>query len=85
MRKVSAVPSEDSQKLFRQMGFNAAINNTDDHLKNFWMLCGGALGWRLSPAFDLVPSIGENSEHAQFFYGDPLFPGRKNLEKLGKS
>ena len=38
------------------------IGNTDDHLKNFLMLHDDT-GWRLSPAFDLVPNIGFNREH----------------------
>jgi len=40
---------------------------------------------RLSPAFDLVPNIGENTEHVLFFEYDPLYPGRAVLERLGKS
>lgn len=36
--------------------------NTDDHLKNFCML-HDEQGWRLSPAFDLVPNIGLNQGH----------------------
>lgn len=85
VRKVSANPGEDSQRLFRQMVFNAVVNNTDDHLKNFWMVCDAESGWRLSPAFDLVPNIGENTEHVLFFEYDPLYPGRDTLERLGKN
>ncbi len=85
IRKISADPGEDSQGLFRQMVFNAVVNNTDDHLKNFWMICDSRSGWRLSPAFDLIPNIGENSEHVLFFDCDPSYPGRKTLERLGKS
>lgn len=84
VRKVSAVPANDSEHLFRQMVFNAVINNTDDHLKNFWMLCDTEQGWWLSPAFDLVPNIGRNDEHVLFFDLDPIYPGRSNLEKLGR-
>jgi serine/threonine-protein kinase HipA len=55
------------------MVFNAAIGNVDDHLKNFWML---ALphGFRLAPAFDLVPDIDGRGEHTLSFsqgYGCP--------------
>lgn len=85
VRKVSADPQIDSERLFRQMVFNAVIHNTDDHLKNFWMVCDGELGWRLSPAFDLVPDIGQRGEHVLFFDLDPTYPGRANLEKLGRS
>ncbi len=85
LRKVSTDPAEDSQRFFRQMVFNAVVNNTDDHLKNFWMLYDSETGWRLSPAFDLVPNIGENAEHVLFFEYDPLYPGRATLERLGRS
>ena len=67
------------------MVFNAVVHNTDDHLKNFWMLCDRETGWRLSPAFDLVPDIGQRGEHVLFFDLDPAYPGRANLEKLGRS
>jgi len=62
IRHVSALPARDLHKLYRQMVFNVMIGNTDDHLKNFLMLHNDE-GWRLSPAFDLVPNIGFNREH----------------------
>jgi len=85
VRKVSADPQTDSERLFRQLVFNAVVHNTDDHLKNFWMVCDSKRGWRLSPAFDLVPDIGQRGEHVMFFDLDPVYPGRANLEKLGRS
>jgi serine/threonine-protein kinase HipA len=85
VRKISADPRTDSERLYRQMVFNAVIHNTDDHLKKFWMICDQEKGWRLSPAFDLVPDIGQRGEHVLFFDLDPLFPGRATLEKLGRS
>jgi serine/threonine-protein kinase HipA len=62
IRHISALPAQDLHKLYRQMVFNVMIGNTDDHLKNFLMLHNDE-GWRLSPAFDLVPNIGFNREH----------------------
>jgi serine/threonine-protein kinase HipA len=62
IRHVSTQPGQDLQRLYRQMVFNVMIGNTDDHLKNFIMLHNDE-GWRLSPAFDLVPNIGFNREH----------------------
>lgn len=47
------------------------IGNTDDHLKNFIMLHDDA-GWRLSPAFDLIPNIGFNQEHVLRIGSDTL-------------
>ncbi len=84
VRKVSADPQGDSERLFRQMVFNAVMHNTDDHLKNFWMTCTSDEGWRLSPAFDLVPDIGQRGEHVLFFDLDPVYPGRSNLVRLGR-
>jgi len=83
VRKFSAEPALDSERFFRQMVFNAVIGNTDDHLKNFWMVYGAGEGWRLSLAFDLVPDIGRRGEHVLLFDLGSYFPGRRNLEKLG--
>ncbi len=85
VRKISADPQNDSERFFRQMVFNAVIHNTDDHLKNFWMTCTKEEGWRLSPSFDLVPDIGQRGEHILFFDLDPAYPGRANLERLGRA
>ena len=73
LRKYSASPSEDVAALFRHMAFNAAVGNVDDHLKNFWMLHTRS-GYRLAPAFDLVPDVAERREHTlsfQYAYGCP--------------
>jgi len=73
LRKYSASPAEDVAALFRHMAFNAAIGNVDDHLKNFWML-NTPSGYRLAPAFDLVPDVAERREHTlsfQYEYGCP--------------
>jgi len=67
------------------MVFNAVVGNTDDHLKNFWLVHDRALGWRLSSAIDLIPDVGRNGEHVLFFDLGAYYPGRQNLEKLGKS
>jgi serine/threonine-protein kinase HipA len=66
LRKHSAYPADDVAALYRHMIFNAAIGNVDDHLKNFWML-GRPGGFRLAPAFDLVPDIGGRGEHTLSF------------------
>jgi len=85
VRMVSTDPVTDSGLLFRQMVFNAVIGNTDDHLKNFWMTCSSAEGWRLSPSFDLLPDIREAREHILFFDLGGYYPGKKTLEKLGRA
>jgi len=66
LRKHSASPADDLAALYRQMVFNAAIGNADDHLKNFWMLARPH-GFRLAPAFDLVPDISGRGEHTLSF------------------
>lgn len=39
------------------------INNTDDHERNFSLINDGS-GYRLSPAYDLVPSLTKGQYHA---------------------
>ncbi len=62
IKHISSQPGQDLHRLYRQMVFNIMIGNTDDHLKNFIMLHDDT-GWRLSPAFDLIPNIDFNREH----------------------
>lgn len=44
------------QQLWRRMIFNILISNTDDHLRNHGFILTME-GWKLSPAFDINPSI----------------------------
>jgi serine/threonine-protein kinase HipA len=76
--KHSASPAEDVAMLFRHMAFNAAIGNVDDHLKNFWMLATPA-GYRLAPAFDLVPDVSGRGEHTLSFQYSFACPTREQL------
>ena len=55
LRRWSVKPEDDCAELFRRMVFNAAVTNNDDHPRNHALLCGPR-GWRLSPAYDLVPT-----------------------------
>ena len=66
VRKHSANPSEDLARLFRHAIFNGLVGNTDDHLKNFAMIHDIG-GYRLSPAYDLLPDVNANQEHVLFF------------------
>lgn len=50
------------EKLFRQMVFNVLIGNKDDHAKNFSFIYQNDQ-WKLSPAYDLLPSDGFNNNH----------------------
>jgi serine/threonine-protein kinase HipA len=47
---------EDLHQLWRRMVFKILISNTDDHLRNHGFILTNK-GWRLSPAFDINPSI----------------------------
>lgn len=53
---------EQVYTLFRQMVFNVAICNRDDHAKNFSFQLKGNK-WQLSPAYDVLPSMGFNGFH----------------------
>ncbi len=61
IRTWSAGPKEDVEHLFRQMVVNVLLVNSDDHLQNFAMLHTRD-GWQLSPAYDIVPNIYQNSQ-----------------------
>ena len=54
LRRWSDRPDEDRIELFRRIVFNAAVTNNDDHPRNHAVL-RTARGWRLTPAYDLVP------------------------------
>lgn len=47
---------EDLHQLWRRIVFNILISNTDDHLRNHGFILTDE-GWRLSPAYDVNPSI----------------------------
>ena len=81
LRKHSASPADDLATLYRHMVFNAAIGNVDDHLKNFWMLAGPG-GFRLAPAFDLVPDTGGRGEHTLAFRQGLACPARAEMIAL---
>jgi len=83
LEKYSATPAADLLALFRHMVFNAAIGNVDDHLKNFWML-GGMSGYRLAPAFDLVPDVSGRGEHTLSFQHGFTCPTGAQLCELAK-
>lgn len=46
----------DLHQLWKRIVFNIAISNTDDHLRNHGFILKED-GWRLSPAYDINPSI----------------------------
>ena len=54
IRRVSTRPEADLRELFARMCFNAVVSNIDDHPRNHALLARND-GWRLSPAYDLMP------------------------------
>lgn len=59
---------EQVAEMFRLMVFNILISNRDDHAKNFsFQWVDGA--WKLSPAYDLLPSSGFNGYHTTTING----------------
>ena len=51
------VPLSDRLALFDRMVFNALVGNDDDHPRNHAVVFDAARGgWRLSPAYDVVPN-----------------------------
>lgn len=55
LRRWSEKPDDDRLELFRRIVFNAAVTNNDDHPRNH-AVRRTARGWRLAPAYDLVPA-----------------------------
>jgi serine/threonine-protein kinase HipA len=51
-----ATNKQDLHQLWKRIIFNIAVSNTDDHLRNHGFILSDN-GWRLSPAFDINPSI----------------------------
>jgi serine/threonine-protein kinase HipA len=64
-------------KLYLRMAFNVVISNRDDHAKNFAFLFTEK-GWRLSPAYDLLPSRGFGGYHTTTVNGNGD-PARSDL------
>lgn len=47
---------DDLAQVWRRINFNIAVSNTDDHLRNHGFIIEKN-AWRLSPAFDINPSV----------------------------
>jgi len=82
LQKFSCRIQEDIRSLLRLMLFNRAINNTDDHERNFSFIYGEE-GYGLAPAYDLVPSLSLGQYHAAGYQYQPAPPLPSQAEKLG--
>ena len=69
-------------RVYRLMCFNVLIGNKDDHAKNFAFLYDE--GWKLSPAYDLLPSDGMNGYHTTSI-NDSITPQKEDLLALAKA
>lgn len=61
--RFSENPEKDLQELFRRLIFNIAVNNNDDHLRNFGFLGSGKY-WNLSPLYDVLPAVIHTNTYA---------------------
>lgn len=73
----------DLKQLLHLMLFNRAINNTDDHERNFSFIHNKE-GWQLAPAYDLVPSLGIGEYHAAGYGYQPYPPTPTEAENIKK-
>ena len=77
LRRISSAPAGDTTELFRRMVFNALVSNTDDHPRNHAVLGTDAGSWRLSPAYDLVPSTVRSLDDRSLAMTCGVTPGRE--------
>lgn len=68
MRAHGAAAAQDLAELWRRIVFSVLISNTDDHLRNHGFLYVGAVGWRLSPVFDVNPVPSDIKDRDQWVY-----------------
>lgn len=73
LQQYSVEIEHDLNQLLLRMLFNRAINNIDDHERNFSLINGGR-GYRLSPAYDMVPSLTSGAYHAAAYGYRPYPP-----------
>ena len=57
------------EKMIRLMIFNVKSGNKDDHTKNFAYMLTPDNRWKMTPAFDLTPSVGVNGEQTAMVNG----------------
>ncbi|MYE13852.1 MAG: type II toxin-antitoxin system HipA family toxin [Gammaproteobacteria bacterium] len=79
----SGAVQADLEQLARLALFNRAINNTDDHARNFSLVHDGDC-FRLSPAYDLVPSMAVGEYHAAAFGYETNPPRPSEVARAGR-
>lgn len=83
LRQFSVDIESDLKQLLRLMLFNRAINNTDTHERNFSLINDGS-GYRLSPAYDLVPSLVTGCYPVAAYQYTPFPPKPSEIATKGK-
>jgi serine/threonine-protein kinase HipA len=83
LRRYSVAIEHDLEQLLHLMLFNRAINNTDDHARNFSLINRGE-GYQLAPAYDLVPSLAVGEYPAAGYGFNPYPPTPGEVLSLGK-
>src|SRR5262249_48344968 len=61
LRRIVEDARRDAKELFRRVCFNALISNIDDHPRNHAIIAKER-SWKLSPAYDLTPSVPVSTE-----------------------
>jgi serine/threonine-protein kinase HipA len=74
----------DVAQAFRQMAFNIAAHNRDDHAKNFAFIMNHVGEWSLSPAYDLTHSAGPGGEHTMTVAGEGRAPNREHALEVAE-
>jgi len=83
LKKLSIDIDEDLMQLLRLMLFNRAINNTDDHERNFSLMSEGK-GYRLAYGYDLVPSLVRGAYPVAGYKQNPRPPRLSEVKQYGK-
>ena len=73
----------DLTQLLRMMLFNRAINNTDDHERNFSLIYEGE-GYCMAPAYDIVPSLITGAYPVAGYQYSPTPPRPSEVVSKGK-
>lgn len=74
LRRIGSKPAADARELYRRVVFNALTSNIDDHPRNHAVIREGD-GWRLSPAYDLTPSVGKSKDERLLAMAVGSLPG----------
>ena len=83
IRKFSIDIEADLTQLLRLMLFNRAINNLDDHERNFSLISEGD-GYRMAPGYDMVPSLITGTSPVAGYQYSPWAPRPGEVSTHGK-